>query len=358
MENIFKYIKRVFCLFIFLGQLVLLAGCLSNLEEEKPVKAWQYVNFSYFDTVSYIYSYKGEEQTDFQKNCEPVASLLEEYHKLFDIYHEYSGIVNLCTINNNAGKDPLEVDQKLIDFLLYAKEIYTITKGETNVMLGSVLKLWHDARTVASADSSKAYVPDVKLLEEASKYTSIDLLEIDDEKNTVRIADSKARIDVGALGKGYATEKAAQLLESMNCYSYVLNIGGNIRIIGTKKDGSGWKTGVTDPSGDSAYALYLEISDISCVTSGDYERYFMYEGTRYHHIIDKDTLMPANYFSSISILVKDSGLADALSTALFSMSYEDGRALVDSLEGVEAIWIYEDKTIVYTDGVNPINLES
>ena len=358
MENIFKYIKRVFCLFIFLGQLVLLAGCLSNLEEEKPVKAWQYVNFSYFDTVSYIYSYKGEEQTDFQKNCEPVASLLEEYHKLFDIYHEYSGIVNLCTINNNAGKDPLEVDQKLIDFLLYAKEIYTITKGETNVMLGSVLKLWHDARTVASADSSKAYVPDIKLLEEASKYTSIDLLEIDDEKNTVRIADAKARIDVGALGKGYATEKAAQLLESMNCYSYVLNIGGNIRIIGTKKDGSGWKTGVTDPSGDSAYALYLEISDISCVTSGDYERYFMYEGTRYHHIIDKDTLMPANYFSSISILVKDSGLADALSTALFSMSYEDGRALVDSLEGVEAIWIYKDKTIVYTDGVNPINLES
>ena len=358
MENIFKYIKRVFCLFIFLGQLVLLAGCLSNLEEEKPVKAWQYVNFSYFDTVSYIYSYKGEEQTDFQKNCEPVASLLEEYHKLFDIYHEYSGIVNLCTINNNAGKDPLEVDQKLIDFLLYAKEIDTITKGETNVMLGSVLKLWHDARTTASADSSKAYVPDVKLLEEASKYTSIDLLEIDDEKNTVRIADSKARIDVGALGKGYATEKAAQLLESMNCYSYVLNIGGNIRIIGTKKDGSGWKTGVTDPSGDSAYALYLEISDISCVTSGDYERYFMYEGTRYHHIIDKDTLMPANYFSSISILVKDSGLADTLSTALFCMSYEEGLELVEKLEGVEVLWIYKNGAIVYTDGVNPINLES
>ena len=159
-------------------------------------------------------------------------------------------------------------------------------------------------------------------------------------------------------GKGYATEKAAQLLVSMNCSSYVLNIGGNIRIIGTKKDGSGWKTGIKDPSGDTLYALYLEISDTSCVTSGDYERYYTVEGTRYHHIIDKDTLMPATYFSSITILAKDSGLADALSTALFSMSYEDGRALVDSLEGVEAIWIYKDKTIVYTDGVNPINLES
>lgn len=357
MENIFKFSKRIFCLFIIFGQLVLMAGCLSNLEE-KPIKPWQYVNFSYFDTVSYIYSYNGEEQTDFEKNCEPVSLLLEEYHKLFDIYHEYSGITNLCTINKNAGKDPLEVDQKLVDFLLYAKEIYNITKGETNIMLGSVLKLWHDARTTASINSANAYVPNEEDLFEASKYTDINLLEIDDEKNTVRIADPNGRIDVGALGKGYATEKAARLLESMNCYSYVLNIGGNIRIIGTKEDGSGWKTGVTDPSGESKYALYLEISDTSCVTSGDYERYFVFEGNRYHHIIDKDTLMPANYFSSITILTKDSGLADALSTALFSMNYEDGRALVDSLENVEAIWIYKDKTIVYTDKVNPIDLES
>ena len=359
MENNFnRFIKKIFCLFIILGQLVILTGCPSNLnpDEDKEIKVWQYSSFAFFDTVSYIYSYKGDEQVDFQKNCEPVEKLLKEYHQLFDIYNEYSGVVNLNTINNNAGKDALVVEQKLIDFLLYAKEIYTLTNGETNVMLGPVLKLWHDARTHAKYNPTKTYIPELTELEEAYKYTGIDLLEIDDEKNTVRIADPNGRIDVGALGKGYATEQAAKLLESLGCSSYVLNIGGNIRIIGTKRDGSGWNTGIKNPSGTPAHALYLNISDVSCVTSGDYERYFTFEGKNYHHIIDKETLLPAEYFSSVSILVKDSGLADALSTALFSMPYEEGRKLIDSIEGAEAIWIYKDGTVVYTDGIHPIDL--
>ena len=359
MEKRFNIIiKKIFCLFIILGQLVVLAGCpSSNLETPKneDITVWKYTSFSFFDTVSYIYSYKGDEQSDFQNNCEPVALLLTEYHKLFDIYHEYEGIVNLNTINNNAGKDPLVVDQKLIDFLLYAKEIYTLTNGETNVMLGPVLKHWHDARTNATYNPGNIYIPKITDLEEANKYTSIELLEINDENNTVRITDSKGRIDVGALGKGYATEKAALLLESRGCQGYVLNIGGNIRVIGTKPDGTGWNTGIKNPFNTSSHSLIINISDTSCVTSGDYERFFNYEGEKYHHIIDKDTLMPAKYFTSVSILAKDSGLADALSTALFAMSYEEGRALVDSLENVEAIWIYYDGTIVYTDGINPLS---
>ena len=326
------------------------------LKKNKNIKAWTQSYFQYFDTVSTIMSYKGEEQEDFALSLETVQDVLWEYHQLFDIYHEYSGINNLCTVNKLAGKDPVTVDQKLIDFLLYAKEIYAITNGETNVMLGAVLKLWHDARATATDEPSKTYVPDIKLLEEANLHTSIDLLEIDDENNTVRISDPKARIDVGALGKGYATEKLAQILEAKGCTSYVLNIGGNLRIIETKPDGTGWNTGIKNPLDKYSYAMYLNISNISCVTSGDYERYFVYEGNKYHHIIDKDTLMPSNYFSSISILVKDSGLADALSTALFSMSYEEGKALVEKLENVEVVWIYKDGTIVHTDGIIPIEL--
>ena len=340
-------------MFIIIGQLAALTGCLSNLNpDENPPKVnnWKYTTFAYFDTVSSIHSYKGETQEVFAENCTLVASMLEEYHQLFDIYYEYSGVTNLCTINKNAGGEPLIVDKKLIDFLLYAKDIYGKTKGETNIMLGPVLKLWHDART------SKNFVPSMKDLQEANLHTNIELLEIDVENNKVRISDPKGRIDVGALGKGYATEKTAQYLESIGCTSYVLNIGGNIRIIGSKPDGTGWKTGVTNPSGEPAYALYLNIKDTSCVTSGDYERYYVFEGKKYHHIIDKDTLMPADYFSSITILVKDSGMADALSTALFSMSYEEGKELVDSLEDVEVIWIDKEGKITYTDGVHPIEL--
>ena len=359
MGNIFKNIKRVFCLFIVLGQLALLAGCLSNYNpqgEQPHNNVWSYTSFSYFDTVSYIYSYKGDEQTEFKENCNLVSKLLGEYHQLFDIYYEYSDLINLCTINKNAGKEAMVVDQKLIDFLLYAKEIYTITKGETNVMLGPVLRLWHDARVTASDDPGKAYIPAMEKLEEAAQYCSMDYLEIDEENNTVRLSNEKARIDVGALGKGYATEKAALLLETLGCTSYVLNIGGNIRIIGTKPDGTGWNTGIKNPLGTTSYSLYLNISNTSCVTSGDYERYFIYEGNKYHHVIDKDTLMPSAYFSSVTILTSNSGLADALSTALFSMPYEEGRAIIDSLENTEAIWIDKTGNIVYTDGVKPIDL--
>lgn len=326
------------------------------LKKSSNIKVWQQVYFQYFDTVSTIMSYKNEDETEFKKNLETVQDVLWDYHRLFDIYNEYTGINNLATINRLAGKDPIAVDQKLIDFLLYAKEIYTLTNGETNVMLGSVLKLWHDARTAASDNPFEAYVPDMKLLEEAKLYTSIDMLEIDDENNTVRISDSKARIDVGALGKGYATEKLAQILDTKGCSGYVLNIGGNLRIIGSKIDGTGWNTGIKNPFDQSTYSLYINIKNISCVTSGDYERYFTYEGNKYHHVIDKDTLMPSNYFSSVSILVNNSGLADALSTALFSMSYEEGKALIEKIGNVEVVWIYKDGTVVYTDGIIPIDL--
>ena len=374
MEKNFKAIKRIFCLIIILGQLVVLASCLSNSTEDSnsinnpndsqtgdagnndeqsnsnSIKVWQNIRFDLFDTVSYVFSYKGDSVEEFTENSNNAFAILEEYHKLFDIYHEYNGIVNLATINKNAGKEAMTVDYKLVKFLKYAKEIYSLTKGETNVMLGPVLKLWHDART------AKDHIPSMESLQNAYKYSSIDLLEIDEVNNTVRIKDVNGRIDVGALGKGYATEKVAEYLESIGCTSYVLNFGGNLRVIGTRTDGTGWNTGVTNPFGDSQFSLYLNIKDTACVTSGDYERFYVYEGKKYHHIIDKDTLMPAEHFTSITILTKDSGLADALSTALFTMPYEEGVALINSLEDVEAIWIFRDKTIKYTDGVIPISL--
>lgn len=333
---------------MIVGQLVVLTGCLNLVKEIKPQGK---MYFTFFDTVSYIYSYAGDSEEKFSDNCTEVATLLEEYHKLFDIYYEYSGINNLYTINKNAGKDPVVVDQKLIDFLLFTKEMYTLTNGKTNVMLGSVLKLWHDAREVASTNPSQAAIPNMEVLTEANLHTSIDLLEIDEVNKTVRISDPNARIDVGAIGKGYATEKAAQYLETKGCTSYVLNIGGNIRIVGTKVDGNGWVTGIKNPENPETYAYYTKIADTSCVTSGTYERYFAVNNVRYHHLIDSLTLMPANYFSSVTVITKDSGLADALSTALFCMTYEEGRELVDSLEEVEVLWIFNSGEQKTTDGM-------
>ena len=340
-----KIFKSLICLAVITGLLVIFTGCPKTAIKAEKIEPKGMVYFTFFDTVSYVYSYTNDTNEEFSLNCAEVSGILEKYHKLFDIYYEHTGVVNLRTLNQNAGGEPMKVDRELIDFLLYAKELYTLTNGEMNVMMGSVLKIWHDCREAGNR------IPTMEELEEANKYTDISLLEIDEANQTVRIADPNASIDVGALGKGYATELAAKHLEEKGVQSYVLNIGGNIRIVGTKPDGSGWDTGVKNPENPSTYSMYLTISNTSCVTSGNYERYYIVDGERYHHIIDKDTLMPADYFGAVCILTSDSGLADALSTALFSMSYEEGLAIVEKIGGVEVIWITLDGEIYKTSGI-------
>jgi len=342
-----KYIK-IICATLLLSALTSLFSCGEfvnrNTHREK-------VCFDYFDTVTYIYDYSGDSEESFNQNCFLATELFGKYHKLFDIYNEYSGINNLCTINKSAGGEAVCVAPELIEFLLYAKDLHAKTNGEMNIMMGAVLSLWHDARDKAQAGSKDARIPSQAELLEASKHTDIELLEIDAENNTVRISDPKARIDVGAVGKGYAAETVAEILRENGADGYVLDVGGNLKIIGTKPDGSGWKTGIRNPADTQSYSHYITLSDTSCVTSGDYERYFTLNGQKYHHIIDKDTLMPAEHFSSVTVITADSGLADALSTALFCMSREDGLELLKNFSEVEVIWITRNGEKHVTDGI-------
>jgi thiamine biosynthesis lipoprotein len=327
----------------------------SDKEKDPETKAKSYYEF--FDTVSVIISYKGDSAEEFSENCNEVSSLLSDYHKLFDIYYEYEGVNNIKTINKNAGREPVKVDERLIDFLLYCKEIYTLTGGKTNVAMGSVLKLWHDERERYDPDyPEEAKLPSTEALNAAKAHTDINSLIIDKEAGTVLISDPQMRLDVGAVGKGYATERAAELLINKGVKSYVLNIGGNIVTIGTKPSGDGWDTGITNPDKSSSepFVCRVKIKDTSLVTSGNYERFYVVDGVPYHHIIDPETLMPANYFASVSIFVKDSALADALSTALFCMNYEDGKALAESL-GIDVIWVRPDGQILMTEGIELIN---
>lgn len=316
------------------------------------------VYFSYFDTASYIYSFAGDSPELFDKRCAAASEILNEYHRLFDIYHEYSGINNLCTVNRLAGGDPVKVDKRLIEFLKYAKELYSLTDGEMNIMLGSVLKIWHEARTLALDSPEQAEVPTLEELQDAYRHTDISLLEIDEEAGTVRITDPEASIDVGALGKGYATEMVARFLEQEGAYSYVLNIGGNIRTVGSRPDGTGWSTGIKDPDDpQGALARKLNLKDTACVTSGNYERFYSVDGVRYHHIIDKDTLFPAENYASVTVITPDSSLADALSTALFCMTVEEGKALAEKLGNVEVLWIMDNGEQIATPGLESITIK-
>ena len=345
--------KKIISFLILLSLISSLFACGENQNDKPRSKT---ISSSYFNTLSVIYTYADEDGTDIEKYSAIADEVLSYYHKLFDIYFEYSDVNNVRTINKNAGKSPVKVNRDLIDFLLYCKELYTLSSGKTNVMLGSVLKIWHDLREDAEDDFG--YLDPAKLplkdeLSEAATHTSIDLLVINEEESTVYISDPKASLDVGAIAKGYTVDILYKRLKAEGADSVALNIGGNLRTIGLKPGSKPWVTGITNPDkeSDDTIKCKIEIEETSVVTSGDYERYFTSDGKRYHHIIDPATLMPAEYFASVSIVTADSALADTLSTALFCMPYEDGIALIESIGGIDAIWIYKDGTVRYTKGI-------
>ncbi len=312
------------------------------------------VFYSYFDTVTTIIAYC-ESQEAFDAQMAEIEAELAYYNQLYDIYNTYEGVTHLATLNESAAIAPVEVDAEIINLLLEAKEMYKLTDGNVNVAMGSVFSLWHDEREIATADPDAAKLPDGGALRDAAAHTDLDDVIIDTEASTVFFADPELQLDVGSCGKGYACEMVAQHAQARGMTSMLMSVGGNLRGIGTKPDGSAWVGGVEDPwamaAGETVSLVAIQLSDLSLVVSGDYQRYYYVEDEKYHHLIDPDTLYPALYFNSVSVLTADAGLADCLSTALFCMSLEEGQALIEQLQDTEAMWCLPDgETVVYSSG--------
>ena len=319
---------------------------------EKKFEKYSEYSFEYFDTVTSITGYE-KSQEDFDEVSKNILRELGEYHRLFTIYKRYEGLNNLCVINQlDDGAHPtVKVDERIIDMLLYAKDIYYKTSGKVNIAMGSVLSIWHEYREEGSNDPSSAKLPPAELLEEAAKHTDIENLVIDKEAVTVFLSDPQMKLDVGAIAKGYAVEMVAKSLEAQGITGYVLNVGGNVRTVGRKGDGEKWLAGIENPNDDGeAYLKYLELAGESLVTSGSYQRFYVVDGKAYHHIIDSETLMPSELYTSVSVVCKSSADGDALSTALFCMSIEEGKTLLETIDGAEAMWLLPDGTKTLSDG--------
>ena len=335
--------KRLVC--ALLCAAMLLTGCTAPARQKTRYNA---TFLTLFDTVTTIVGF-AESEEEFRAAAQNIHDELLTYHQLFDIYNDYDGINNLKTINDNAGIAPVEVDRVIIDLLLDCKEYYDLTGGMVNAAMGSVLHLWHEARNDGINDPLNACLPDTAALESAAAHTSMDSVVIDESAGTVFITDSETRLDVGAIAKGYAVEMIARGLEADGIKGYVLNVGGNVRTVGGKKDETPWTVGIENPDGED-YLAYLDLRGEALVTSGSYQRYYTVDGKQYHHIIDPETLMPAEGYRSVSLICKSSADGDALSTALFCMDLTQGMALVASLPDVEALWVTEDGKTYASDG--------
>lgn len=327
---------------LVLTVILVAAGCCScGSGETKNTRVF----YEYFDTVTEITAF-GETKEEFDRVTGEIENILKEYHRLADIYNEYYGTNNLCTVNKKAGKEPVKVNEKLLDLIEYGIQAYSVTNGQTNIALGAVTKLWHQARQKGNE------LPKEESLKEASEHCNIEDIVIDRQNSTLFLKDEKMSLDLGAVAKGYACEMAAKFLEDEGKTEYALNLGGNLRVTGKKSGGEFWTAGIQNPdlSSDKAYVNIVYLKQPSLVTSGSYMRYFTVDGKTYHHIIDPDTLYPKNDFKSVSVLCGNSALADVLSTALFNMSLEEGKALIKSLENVYVLWVDKDGKTYYSEG--------
>ena len=203
--------------------------------------------------------------------------------------------------------------------------------------MGNVIDIWK------SYIESEEGIPEESELEEAKdKYIEIVLKD-------GKIKNNHPNIDLGAISKGYTTKEVGKYLKSVGINKYLINAGGNVLVGDNYKDNK-YKIGIEDPDDKNDIITIVTGNNIAVVTSGGYERFYEYDGKRYSHIIDPNTLYPSEYMKSVTIISKDSAQADILSTTLFLMDIEDGQEYINNLDNVEAIWYTNDNELVYSKG--------
>ncbi len=280
--------------------------------------------FDYFDTVISFDGYFAS-SSEFNRACEIVESTLKEYDAIFDIHDESS---ELAILNEEKT---LAVSSALFDALNFGIKAEKATEGYCNIALGSVVTLWHEARM-----SKEPYLPEIEALAVAAKHTDINSVQL--INGTANITDENLSLDMGAIAKGYVSDILRDRLTQEGFDNLYINMGGNVMAIGSK-DGNGWAVGIQSPDNEYAIAEAVSVSDTNLITSGSYQRYFEINGKKYHHIISSDTLQPSELYTSVSVMYENGAWADALSTALFNMSIEDGERILAQFDGIGVIWI-------------------
>ncbi len=333
---------------------LLLWGCTGQTNTGYSKYTYEFLGA--FDTPIQFMGY-AKSQEEFEALAQKGQARFVELNNLFDIYNDYEGLNNVKTINDNAGIKPVEVQQEIIDLILFSKEWYQKTNGMCNIALGSMLSIWHDYREAGIENPEKAEIPPIVALQNAMKYTDINKVIVDKDKKTVFLEENGMRLDVGSVAKGYASEVVAKELNAEGYNSFIISSGGNVRTVGKPLDGvrNKWGIGIQNPDGnplnpDDEPIDIVYLINQSVVTSGDYQRYYTVDEKKYHHLIDPKTLMPADYYRAVVIVTEDSGLADFMSTTMFLTPFEEAKQLADKLE-IEAIWIMQDGTMRTTDKV-------
>ncbi len=353
--------KKIITLFLTLILVFSLSACKDELPEgcsyasdsDIVTCTEQYLN--YFDTLITLTIYYEDEKTaeDLDIMFDNVSEIFSTYHDISDKYNLYTDVTNIKTINDEPTATH-QISDELYDLIDYSLNHQEEVDNLFNISLGPVLDHWHLYRENCDiySDDTNCTLPLYEDLVASSAYIDSDDITLDSTSKTITLKENMS-LDVGGVAKGYASDKVVAYLDTLDIRGYILNNGlSNISIGGTHptRDGGEFLIGITDPINNLDSYLYLYVSDgDQVITSGDYQQYGITDGEIYHHIIDPTTLYPSNYSHSITLISNDASLGDIYSTALFSMSVEDGLDFVNSHDDLEAVWYSLDGTVYYSE---------
>ncbi|MBP0962918.1 MAG: FAD:protein FMN transferase [Oscillospiraceae bacterium] len=336
---------------------VLLVGCFSGCGAQ--MQKFQYQFFDTFDTIVQIVGYTSTQQ-EFDAFAQMAHKRFAELHNLFDKFDDHGQNDGIAAVNANAGIAPVRVDPQVMELVLFALEWQQKTTGAVDITMGAVISVWQDYIARYGMADADARIPSQTELEQAKKLCGLHLLEVDEQAGTIYLKEKGASLDVGAVAKGYATEIGATELQKAGWKSFSISSGGNVRVCGKPQNGSShWNIGIQDPAsgavlaGQSNLLDVVQLVDGSAVTSGDYQRFYMVDGRRMHHIIDPATLMPADHYRSVTVVTPHSGQADLFSTALFVMDPQTGKDFAQQ-HNLGVMWVMQDGSVVCNDILRPM----
>ena len=253
----------------------------------------------------------------------------------------------VTSVNKEAGKTPVRVSPETFYVIEQALRFSRLTGGEFDITVGPLVQLW-------GIGTEEAALPEEEAVEKLLPLVDHSKVVLNEKRRTVYLEREGMKIDLGGIAKGYAADEAVSVLTEADVRRGIIDFGGNIFVLGRKNKETPWRVGIQHPRGRRGSFLgILEVTDKAVVSSGDYERFFLRDGVRYHHILDPDTGYPVrNALVSVTVVAEDSLTADALSTAVFSMGLERGLSFLDSQMDVEGIFVTEENKVYLTDGLS------
>ncbi len=332
-----KLKKTAYCCLLYTAYcllLVLLASC--SLQREKVYRKTMIL----MDTLVTI----NVVADSAEKADKAMNSAFDEIGKLDRLLNFFSSTSELATINRNAGLSPVKVSSETLEIIEDAVYASEQTGGAFDPTIGPEISLW---------DFHSQKMPDDKTVRERLPRVNYKLIRVDRNRSTVYLEKKGMLMDLGAIAKGYAADKAAEELKRQGIRAGLVSCAGDIRAFGLKQDGKPWRVGIKNPrpgNGDDEIMATVELSDMAISTSGDYERYFMSGGKRYHHILDPKTGYPAPECQSVTVIAKNGFQTDSFSTGVFVLGPEKGMEVLKRL-GFEGVIIDKNGNINTTPGL-------